>query len=130
MNPSKPTIPFGSLLAALLTASCGAQTNAAGASLKPEEAVVLSPFTVSTEKDTGYQAADSLAGGRISTNVLKTPADQTILTREFLDDIAADNYIDAGRWLPNATVSVSGGQDFGQGVTFRGVSPAGYPYRN
>ena len=98
---------------------------------KPEDTVVLSPFTVSTEKDNGYQAIDSLAGGRIATNVLKTPADQTILTREFLDDIAADNYIDAGRWLTGANMDrPSGGQDFGQGVVFRGISPAGYPYRN
>ena len=103
----------------------------AGAAPNPkDDAVLLSPFTVSTDKDTGYQATDSLAGGRIATNVLKTPADQTILTREFLDDIGALNYIDAGRWLPNATVTPSGGIDFGQGVTFRGVSPAGYPYRN
>ncbi len=94
------------------------------------DTVLLTPFTVSTEKDTGYQAIDSLAGGRMATNVLKTPADQTILTREFLDDIAAINYIDAGRWLPNATIIPSGGIDFGGGVTFRGVSPAGYPYRN
>ena len=110
----------------LFVCSLPAQNSSTG----KEDAIVLSPFTVSTEKDSGYQAADSLAGGRIATNVLKTPADQTILTREFLDDIAALNYIDAGRWLPNATITPSGGIDFGQGVTFRGVSPAGYPYRN
>ncbi len=129
MTPRTNTT-LAALTAVLLASPFAALSTAAEAASPPEDRVVLSPFTVATEKDQGYQAADSLAGGRIATNVLKTPADQTILTREFLDDIAADNYIDAGRWLPNATVSVSGGSDFGQGVTFRGVSPAGYPYRN
>lgn len=132
MIPAKNLFGSVSHLALLLALQLDAQTAAAGA--KPtasgDDTVLLTPFTVSTEKDTGYQAIDSLAGGRMATNVLKTPADQTILTREFLDDIAAINYIDAGRWLPNATIVPSGGIDFGQGVTFRGVSPAGYPYRN
>ncbi len=123
--------PVALALCALAHAALHAAQPAAPAKTDDQDApIALSPFTVSTAKDTGYQAIDSLAGGRIATNVLKTPADQTILTREFLDDIAADNYIDAGRWLPNATVTPSGGTDFGQGVTFRGVSPAGYPYRN
>jgi iron complex outermembrane receptor protein len=128
MLPAKKTTLWAALAATLFASQLDAQTAAKLAT--EEETLVLSPFTVSTEKDTGYQAIDSLAGGRMATNVLKTPADQTILTREFLDDIAAINYIDAGRWLPNATIVPSGGIDFGQGVTFRGVSPAGYPYRN
>ncbi len=94
------------------------------------ETVTLSPFTVSTEKDTGYQATDSLLGGRIATTVLTTPADQTILTREFLDDIGALSYAEAGIWLTSAVVTPPGGTDFGQAIVFRGVSPAGYPYRN
>jgi iron complex outermembrane recepter protein len=128
-TPAKPT-RLAAALAVLFASQVNAQTGTTDTP-KKEEAIVLSPFTISTEKDTGYQAADSLAGGRISTNVMKTPADQTILTREFLDDIAADNYIDAGRWLTGANMDrPSGGSDFGQGVVFRGVSPAGYPYRN
>jgi outer membrane receptor protein involved in Fe transport len=127
-KPQPPSVRIAVGLALLLAAPVLAQSTSSAPA--KDDPIVLSPFTVSTEKDTGYQASDSLAGGRIATNVLKTPADQTILTREFLDDIAAINYIDAGRWLPNATVTPSGGIDFGQGVTFRGVSPAGYPYRN
>ena len=128
MKSPRPTSRLAVWFAALLTVPGVA--HAAAPAAEGDKAIVLSPFTVSTEKDTGYQASDSLAGGRMATNVLKTPADQTILTREFLDDIAAINYIDAGRWLPNATIVPSGGIDYGQGVTFRGVSPAGYPYRN
>jgi iron complex outermembrane receptor protein len=128
MHHSLRPVCLTALLGTVLAAPLGAQSATAE---KKEEAIVLSPFTVSTEKDHGYQAIDSLAGGRIATNVLKTPADQTILTREFLDDIAADNYIDAGRWLTGANMDrPSGGQDFGQGVVFRGIAPAGYPYRN
>ena len=130
MTTPNKSARLAALLALLLTTQVDAQTTANNTP-KDDAPVVLTPFAVSTAKDTGYQAADSLAGGRIATNVMKTPADQTILTREFLDDIAADNYMDAGRWLTGAALDrPPGGQDFGQGVVFRGISPAGYPYRN
>ncbi len=130
MKPPAKSTRLAAVLALLLTSQATAQT-APDDKAKKDEPVVLTSFTVSTEKDTGYQAADSLAGGRIATNVLRTPADQTILTREFLDDIASDNYMDASRWLTGANMDrPSGGQDFGNGVIFRGVSPGGFPYRN
>src|SRR4051812_25211789 len=94
--------------------------------------VVLSPFTVATEKDTGYIASDSLMGGRISTNLLTTPSDVSVLTRDFLNDIAADSYQDAAVWLTGATVTPSPNQDFGTDVSFRGIGNVngGYPSRN
>ena len=81
----------------LLTALCalasvaGAQTAAANPPV-PDETIKLSPFTVNTEKDNGYIAADSLMGGRLATPLLKTPSDITVLTRDFLDDVGATDY--------------------------------------
>ena len=80
------------LAAALaLAASLSGQTTARPASTAPskDEAIVLSPFTVNTDKDNGYIAADSLLAGRLSTELIKTPSDITVLTRDFINDIAA-----------------------------------------
>ncbi|HKB89368.1 MAG TPA: hypothetical protein VKC60_02500, partial [Opitutaceae bacterium] len=40
---------------------------------KKETAVVLDPFTIVTERDTGFVASSSLAGGRLATDLKDTP---------------------------------------------------------
>jgi iron complex outermembrane recepter protein len=59
------------------------------------ETVVLSPFTVTAEKDNGYQAASTLAGSRLSTELRDTPASISVFTKEFLTDIGALNVKEA-----------------------------------
>ena len=66
-----------------------------------QEVMTLSPFTVNTDKDNGYIAADSLMGGRLATPLLKTPSDITVLTRDFLDDVGATDYLQASSYLTN-----------------------------
>jgi outer membrane receptor for ferric coprogen and ferric-rhodotorulic acid len=51
----------------------------------PGEAVQLSPFTVNTDKDTGFAASSSLAGGRLATDLRDTPASYSVITREFIE---------------------------------------------
>jgi outer membrane receptor protein involved in Fe transport len=67
-----------------------------------EDTVVLSPFQVSTERDYGYVATTSLAGGRLATDLSATPAQITVFTRDFLDDIGASTYSDVINWAPNS----------------------------
>ncbi len=62
---------------------------AAPAGTKPEEAIVLSPFTVSTQKDGGYVASNTLAGTRLNTPVKDLGASLSIYTKDFLTDIGA-----------------------------------------
>ena len=45
------------------------------------ETVTLSPFTVSTDKDVGFVATSSLAGGRLAGNLADTPAAASAATR-------------------------------------------------
>lgn len=90
---------------------------------------MLSPFTVNTDKDVGYLATDSLVGGRLSTELIKTPSDISILTSDFLNDIGAINYQDASAYLTNTYVTPIAGQDFGAQNNFRGLG-GGYPTRN
>lgn len=65
--------------------------------------IELSPFEVSSERDYGYTAHSSLAGGRLTTALDETPSSLTVLTREFLDDISAANYLEAAEWAVNAS---------------------------
>ena len=94
-----------------------------------EETLVLSPFTVNTEKDRGYIAADSLLAGRLSTELLKTPSDITVLTRDFINDIGATDYLEASAYLTNTYATIPAGQDFGAQNNFRGLG-GGFPTRN
>jgi outer membrane receptor protein involved in Fe transport len=94
-----------------------------------EGTLVLSPFTVNTDKDKGYIAADSLLAGRLSTELLKTPSDISVLTREFIDDIGATDYLQASAYLTNTYVTLPAGQDFGAQNNFRGLG-GGFPTRN
>ena len=56
---------------------------------KAEDTRTLSPFTVSTEKDTDYLASGTLGGSRLNTSLLDTPASISVMTRDFLTEIAA-----------------------------------------
>ncbi len=79
-----------SFLAGWLVA--GATTGAQTASTTPkEDAVQLSPFTVSGERDTGYQATSTLAGTRLNTPIKDIGASISVYTKDFLNDIGATN---------------------------------------
>ncbi|MEO7797183.1 MAG: TonB-dependent receptor plug domain-containing protein [Opitutaceae bacterium] len=80
---------FASLLA-VGAASAQAQT-APGEPPTTTAPVVLSPFTVSSEKDTGYQSSDTLAGSRLSTPIKDIAASISVYNKDFLNDIGATN---------------------------------------
>ena len=107
---------FGSLLASLSTvglAQAVAPVGGAGRDEEPKKDVVveLGRFEVKTDKDSGYQAADTLSAGRLSTNLLMTPSDTTALTREFLNDLGAFNMVEASSWLTSAIEQDQGAQN-------------------
>ncbi len=70
-----------------------------------DQPVVLSPFTVNVERDRGYIAVDSLAGGRTNTPIKFTPSAMSSLTRTFLDDVNVTNVRDALKWTINVVPS-------------------------
>ena len=72
------------LLTALVTSALSAQSAAPGsAGSEKEDVVTLSPFNVSSERDTGFVAASSLAGGRLAGDLKDTPVAYSVITREF-----------------------------------------------
>ncbi len=66
-----------------------------------EEKVVLSPFVVSTSKDTGYYAANTLAGSRMNTNLADLGASISVVTKAQMEDFASVDLNDAFRYELN-----------------------------
>jgi iron complex outermembrane receptor protein len=103
MPPSTPTQTtplrlahtIGLALAVALNASLSAQNTTAAPKSGTEAAVILSPFEVRTDQDTGYVGQDTLAGSRLRTNLKDLAAAISPMTAEFLRDIAATNIIEA-----------------------------------
>lgn len=103
---------------------------ALAAAATPEAPVTLSPFTVSTGKDTGYLASGTLAGSRLNTSLVDTPASISVMTRDFINDIAATNVGDALAYALNAERDTSDntGNATGSGdlpVSIRGFGGSG-----
>ena len=93
-------------------AADGASTSAPPTAVKPEETLVLSPFTVNTDKDTGYQATSTLAGSRFKTDLRDVAASISVLTSDFLSDVGANNLTEALRYSNSAQLDVaSAGSD-------------------
>jgi len=121
-----------SLLGLGLLSASELDAQLAPAARAPDDVVTLSPFSVEASRDVGYVAAESLAGGRLSTPLKDTGVAITVLTREFLDDIAASNFLEAADWAPNSNsvYSSSGPQIFNDyQVNFRSMG-AGFQSRN
>ncbi len=123
---SRRTLPLAVVVFASNFESLGrAQTDAASAN---EEIVELSPFTVSTTRDRGYVATNTLAGSRLNTDLLTTPAAVSVFTRDFLNDIAAGDVMEASLYALNAAPQFQNSPSanfeaniFGNtGVSFRG----------
>jgi iron complex outermembrane receptor protein len=85
-------LAWPSLLAAGLPLFAQAPSSAAAnavAAAAAEDPVELSPFSVSSSKDVGYLAQNTLAGSRLNSSLKDTPGVLDVLTKEFLDDIGA-----------------------------------------
>lgn len=89
-----------------------------------DEMLVLSPFVVNTAKDHGYLAADVISAGSLSTNLLRTPADLSVMTRDLLDDLGVISIQEAQAWLPSSDpyANTTNETDFGTNVSFRGLT--------
>ena len=102
---------------------------------KNEGTIVLTPFQVSTDKDRGYAAGNTLSGGRADTPLKITSASISVMTREFLDDFAITDMNEAAAWTVGMNAPTGGeGGPFGGNrfqADFRGAgNGANYPARN
>ncbi len=65
---------------------------------KKDEVLELTPFSVTTNKDRGYAAGNTLSGGRVDTPLELTPSSISVITKEFIDDFGINNINQAGMW--------------------------------
>ena len=98
-------IPKLTLFTALCAQAAFAQTAPAPASSATKSpataatnAIQLSVFEVRTEKDTGYAASTALTGTRTSEKLENLPNSISVLTADFLSDIAAFDFFDAAEF--------------------------------
>jgi outer membrane receptor protein involved in Fe transport len=104
---------FGSILAGSLLAQPAAPAASSG---RPDEEIVkLSPFEVTTTRNIGYQATDTLAGTRIRTDLKDVAASISVLTTEFLQDIGATDTGTLLQYTTNAEVAGTRGTYAGLG---------------
>lgn len=129
---------FRKLLACLLSIGLGAgitarlaaqvaPASAANEKAKPapasleESALVLSPFVVTSAKDEGYVATNSLAGSRLNTKLADTPASISVMTKDFINDIAAISVTGAMEYAVNAGNDINAGNTANRGDTGNGL---------
>ena len=63
------------------------------------EVVTLTPFTVTSTQDRGYQAQSTLGGSRLRTNLKDVAAPTSAFTAEFLNDVGITNTDDLARYM-------------------------------
>ena len=99
MNPQKNLSTLAAWLAVVIApASSNGQVSG---SSPTNETLVLSPFEVNSSKDVGYLAKDTLAGSRLNTALKDVAAQVSIMTPEFLQDVASVTIEDAMRYSLN-----------------------------
>jgi len=69
-----------------------------------EQAIELSPFVISSDQDTGWQATSTLVGNRTNEELRNVPMSIDALTSEFMQDMGAFTLEDAGLFVANLDV--------------------------
>lgn len=117
-------------LIALLTLAIPAlQTHAASAPAPATpngDPIVLTPFSVSTNKDVGYLANDTLAGSRLRTNLADVPNAISVFTPEFMADLNAFNEADLMRYSSAAVPERTDQTAAAQGIA---MDTGGFQFR-
>jgi outer membrane receptor for ferric coprogen and ferric-rhodotorulic acid len=93
-------------------------------------AVQLSVFEVTAGKDLGYAAASAMTGTRTGEKLADLPNSISVMTQEFLQDIAVNNFLDAVEFATNAenlyndsgTRGAAIGSRSGNQISFRGMA--------
>ena len=83
-----------SLLSLFALGAADAPAQTAPTTPAPAETVLLSPFTVTSEKDAGYYGANTLSGTRMNAKLEDLGASITVVTKQQMLDLALLNMDD------------------------------------
>ncbi|MDO8542335.1 MAG: TonB-dependent receptor plug domain-containing protein [Opitutaceae bacterium] len=97
---------------------------------KTDEPVQLAVFEVGAQKDVGYAASTAMLGTRTNEKLENLPNSISIMTQEFIEDMAFNNYLDAidfsvsaeNTYNAQGTVGAVSGNQSGNEVNFRGLA--------
>ena len=134
-KPMKPKTKIAALLSSLLALAlapvhAAETTGATPAPTKDEPALVLlSPFTVNSAKDSGYQALSTLAGTRLDTPLKDLGGAISIYTKDFLNDINATSSSDFLLYATGMDVAGPGGNFSGASNDINAAAVEGSAYR-
>lgn len=131
-----PLPPLAALAGCLILAAVPASAQSAPAAppAPPSGAIVLTPFEVASDRDSGYAATETLAGTRMRTSLRDVGASLSILTPEFLRDLGVNSFDQALLYTPsvdategdNSDVNRAGGTQLrfgtGQSYSIRGFN--------
>ncbi len=70
-----------------------------------EDVILLTPFTVDTTRDRGYQAENTLSGSRLNSSLNDTPASVSVFTQEFLQDVGLTELNELVEYSVNAQLN-------------------------
>jgi iron complex outermembrane recepter protein len=125
--PARLTAALVALASSVLVAQDAQNPTAPG----KDEAIVLTPFTVSAVQDKGYRASNSVSGSRIDTPIKDLPFALQAFTAEFISDINPHDLFDVVRYSPGVT---NRNGDFAAGnagnFAIRGFATGSNPLRN
>ena len=131
-RPVRSAARFFPLFVALLTPGLSAFGQGVAPTAKPaqEAPLQLSVFEVTAEKDLGYAASAALTGTRTGEKLADLPNSISVMTQEFLQDIAVNNFLDAVEFATNAeniyndsgTRGAAIGSRSGNQISFRGMA--------
>jgi len=134
MNAQRSVTRFGPMVVALLALDLPslAQSTPPPNATKPSDAtaVQLSVFEVTADKDLGYAASSAMTGTRTGEKLADLPNSISVMTQEFLQDIAVNNFLDAVEFATNAenlyndsgTRGAAIGSRSGNQISFRGLA--------
>lgn len=114
---------IATLAGACITSGLSAQTSPAEAKQSDVDAdvVILNPFEVTSERDMGYIATETLAGTRIRTDLKDVASAITVITKEFMQDIGATDNGTLLQYTVGAEVAGTRGTYSGAGMTAQTV---------
>lgn len=96
-----------------------------------EEAVVLSPFTVSAGNTGRYQSNEAASGSRVRISILNSTQNVAVVTRELIDDVGTGRLLDATKYVAGVSEStIPNAQDRTniRGFQADGVTLDGFSY--
>lgn len=103
----------GLVIASAVRLSAQAAPNSSAASVAPaapvaSDAVVLTPFTVNTDKDNGFSATNAGTATKLGLDMKDMAAAYSVMTGEFLEALGLTNMQDAVLWSTNASPVIDG----------------------